>query len=138
MDAEAQLRAHGYRSTPQRHQILEAVRAVPHGTPERIYQHVRATSPGMTLSTVYRVLDVLEAAGLVAHSHIDSGPPCYHPTDTVPHIHLRCRECGDVTSLPLSAADEFVATVQARSGFAADMTHVGIQGLCQRCQEVQG
>lgn len=135
MDAEAQLHAHGYRSTPQRHLVLEAVRALPHATPEQIYNHVQLTSPGVTMSTVYRVLDVLEKAGLVTHSHIDAGPPCYHAAETQPHIHFRCRDCGAVASLPVAVAASFTASVRDQTGFEADMTHVGIQGLCQGCRK---
>lgn len=135
IDAEAQLHAHGYRSTPQRHLILEAVRTLPHATPEKVYQHVQLSSPGVTLSTVYRVLDVLEKAGLITHAHIDAGPPCYHSAETTPHIHFRCRDCGAVFSLPVAVAEPFATAVQAATGFEADMTHVGIQGLCTKCQE---
>lgn len=135
IDAEAQLHAHGYRSTPQRHLVLDAVRTLPHATPEQIYQHVQRTSPGVTLSTVYRVLEVLEKAELVTHSHIDAGPPCYHSAETHPHVHFRCRDCGNVTSLPISVADPFTAAVRAETGFDADMTHVGIQGRCRECRE---
>ena len=135
IDAEAQLHAHGYRSTPQRQLVFEAVRALPHATPEKVYQHVQLSSPGFTLSTVYRVLDVLEKAELITHAHIDSGPPCYHVAGTTPHIHFRCRDCAAVFSLPVAVAEPFVAAVRVQTGFEADMTHVGIQGLCIKCQK---
>jgi len=135
IDAEAQLHAHGYRSTAQRHLVLEAVRTLPHATPEKVYQHIQLTSPGVTLSTVYRVLDVLEKAELVSHAHIDAGPPCYHPAETHPHVHFRCRDCGSVFSLPVAVAEPFTAAVHEATGFQADMTHVGIQGRCRDCRE---
>lgn len=135
MDAEDRLHANGYRVTPQRHLVLEAVRAVPHATPELIYQHVRERSPGMTASTVYRALEVLEEVGLVTHAHIDTGPPRYHAAENAPHLHFRCLKCGDVQSLPVTSAAGFSAEVFEALKFRVDMTHAGIHGICHECEE---
>ena len=61
---QAQLRARGYRVTPQRQLILEAVTALQHATPEDICSRVQQTAPGVNISTVYRSLELLEQLGL--------------------------------------------------------------------------
>ena len=64
------LRAGGYRVTPQRQLVLEAVARLEHATPEEIYGEVRQTARGINVSTVYRTLELLEQLGLVQHTHI--------------------------------------------------------------------
>ena len=57
---DERLRAQGYRITPQRQFVLEAVTRLGHGTPEEILAEVQRQAAGVNLSTVYRTLDVLE------------------------------------------------------------------------------
>ena len=74
----ADLRARGYRLTPQRQLVLEAVADLGHATPEDIVTAVRRTASGINISTVYRTLELLEELGLVTHTHLGHGPPTYH------------------------------------------------------------
>ena len=57
---EKRLRAGGYRITPQRQLVLEAVDRLRHGTPEELLAEVQRTATGVNLSTIYRSLEVLE------------------------------------------------------------------------------
>ena len=91
---ESALREHGYRVTPQRQLVLEAVEVLRHGTPEEILAEVQRHASGVNLSTIYRTLEVLESVGLVTHAHIGHGAPTYHAVDEHPHIHLVCDACG--------------------------------------------
>jgi Fur family ferric uptake transcriptional regulator len=56
---QAQLRARGYRLTPQRQLVLEAVGKLGHATPEEIAADVRQTAAAVNISTVYRTLELL-------------------------------------------------------------------------------
>ncbi len=131
---DATLRAGGYRITAQRHLVLQAVTDLRHATPEQILAHVHRQSPGVNLSTVYRVLTVLEDVGLVRHAHIGTGSPTYHATGEAPHIHLVCRDCAAVQSVPASIAAALVAEIEDATGFAADIGHAAIHGRCRSCQ----
>ncbi len=66
-DWEQRLRENGFRITPQRQLVLEAVEGLRHGTPEEILLQVQQTAAGVNLSTIYRTLEVLESVGL-SHS----------------------------------------------------------------------
>ncbi len=132
---EARLRDHGFRITPQRQLVLEAVEALRHGTPEEILVEVQRTASGVNLSTIYRTLEVLEEVGLVTHAHIGHGPPTYHAVDDDVHIHLVCDRCGAVQSVPASTAATFVADLEAGYGFRTDIAHVSVHGLCARCKD---
>lgn len=131
---DAVLRQHGYRITPQREHVLRAVNALQHGTPDEIYAHVQKATTGVTLSTVYRALDVLEEVGLVTHTHIGHGAQTYHAVDLDDiHLHLVCSACDAVVSLPENKAAEFVTEIQKLTGFECDIPHSALHGLCADC-----
>jgi Fur family transcriptional regulator, ferric uptake regulator len=97
---DATLRASGYRVTPQRQLVLEAVTRLHHASPEEICAEVNQTARGVNVSTVYRTLELLEQLGLVTHTHLGHGAPRYHLAAEAQHVHLVCRQCGRVTELP--------------------------------------
>ncbi|TXH44853.1 MAG: transcriptional repressor [Actinobacteria bacterium] len=133
-DADAAaLRSAGFRVTRPRMLLLAAVRRLRHATPEELLAEVHTAEPGINLSTVYRALGVLDQVGLITHAHIGSGAPTYHPSTTPAHLHFRCQRCGRLQSLPPSVGASFVADVHSRIGFAADLSHAAIRGLCCDC-----
>ena len=130
---ETRLREQGFRITPQRQLVLEAVEALRHGTPEEILVEVQRTATGVNLSTVYRTLEVLEEVGLVTHAHIGHGAPTYHAVDDHVHIHLVCDRCGKVMSVSAEVADEFVDRLRTDHEFVTDISHMAIHGWCTAC-----
>jgi len=130
---DQRLRNHGFRITPQRQLVLEAVERLRHGTPEEILVEVQRTASGVNLSTVYRTLEVLEDVGLVTHAHIGHGAPTYHAVDEELHIHLVCDTCGRVSSAPGTIVDAFVAQLRAGHDFVTDISHMAIHGECVSC-----
>src|SRR6478752_4842396 len=99
------LRDRGYRITPQRQLVFEAVVALGHSTPEEVLTRVQGTAEGVNLSTVYRTLEVLEEVGLVTHTHLGHGASTYHPAAVEQHLHLVCRECGAVQEADVELAE---------------------------------
>src|SRR6201995_3849710 len=93
---DQELRSRGYRLTPQRQLVLEAVAALGHATPEEISTEARRTASGLNISTVYRTLALLQELGLVTHTHLGHGAPTYHVATDDDHLHLVCRDCGQV------------------------------------------
>ncbi len=82
-DWKTDLRRRGYRLTPQRQLVLEAVDALEHASPDEILAEVRRTASGVNISTVYRTLELLEELGLVSHAHLGHGArPTTSPTGT--------------------------------------------------------
>ncbi|MFC3998455.1 Fur family transcriptional regulator [Nocardiopsis sediminis] len=128
-----ELRSRGYRVTPQRQLVLEAVRELEHATPDTICTRVQQTASGLNLSTVYRTLELLERIGLVTHTHLGAGSPSYHLAEEADHLHVVCRSCGEVTDSPLDLADDLVRRLRRDSGFEADARHLTIFGECRTC-----
>ena len=96
---DEELRARGYRVTPQRQLVLEAVTKLEHATPEEICASVQQTARGVNISTIYRSLELLEQLGLVTHTHLGHGAPRYHLAAEAEHVHLVCAGCGRITQV---------------------------------------
>src|SRR5712691_8468760 len=128
------LRASGHRVTPQRQLVLEAVTRLEHATPEEIYAEVRQTAVGLNVSTVYRTLELLEQIGLVTHTHLGHGAHRYHLASDAQHLHLVCRDCGDITQLEPAAVSSFVTALEAEYGFETDVGHLTVFGTCSQCR----
>ena len=133
---QAQLRARGYRLTPQRQLVLEAVGELGHATPEEIVTAVRRTASGINISTVYRTLELLEELGLVEHTHLGHGAPTYSIATEDGHVHLVCRDCGGIEEVPPSVVGPVVDVLAATRGFAVDVGHFALFGRCRECGEV--
>ncbi len=132
-DWDAVLRDHGFRITPQRQLVLEAVNVLGHATPEELLNEVQKTAGAVNLSTIYRTLEVLEQVGLVTHAHIGHGAPTYHSVEEEAHIHLVCDTCQAVQSIHAESAELFVQMLRDKVGFETDVAHVSVHGQCASC-----
>ena len=132
-DWQAELRRRGYRLTPQRQFVLEAVGQLGHATPEEIVTAVRRTASGVNISTVYRTLELLEELGLVQHAHLGHGASTYSVTSDDDHVHLVCRDCGGIEEAPPSVVATVVAELAATRGFSVDVGHFAVFGRCRDC-----
>jgi Fur family ferric uptake transcriptional regulator len=129
-DLATRLRARGMRMTPQRSDVLAAVRQLRHATPEQISEAV----PGVDITTVYRTLEVLEEIGLVRHTHLGHGAPTFRPADDQ-HVHVVCHVCGRVSDAPETLTDELADRLRAEQGFVLDRSHFTVFGRCRECAE---
>ncbi|MCU1672025.1 MAG: transcriptional repressor [Frankiales bacterium] len=132
-DWQAALRAKGYRLTPQRQLVLEAVGELGHATPEEIAAAVRRTATGVNISTVYRNLELLEELGMVQHTHLGHGAPTYSVASDDQHVHLVCRDCGGVDEMDSSLLEDVVGRLSAERGFSVDVGHFAVFGRCRAC-----
>jgi Fur family ferric uptake transcriptional regulator len=131
-----QLRDAGYRVTPQRQLILDAVCDLGgHVTPEDVYEHVHETAPAVSRATVYRTLTFLSEQGFITATQRGNGRYSYEIAAAEPHHHLVCRQCGDSIELPHSALHGLFQEVEAEHAFVIDMKHVTFFGLCARCHD---
>ena len=130
---QARLREKGYRLTPQRELVLQAVERLGHATPDEVHAAIREQSSAVNLSTVYRTLELLEELGLVRHAHLTDRAPTYHSTATPDHAHLVCRGCGRVTEASPEDVGPLTGRLEERFGFRADIGHLTVFGRCRDC-----
>lgn len=126
------LRASGYRLTPQRQMVLDAVEELGQGTPEEISERIHQTSPGVNITTVYRTLELLEQLGLVRHRHFGHGAPMYHASD-YDTLHSVCHRCGQVAVIPGKLLEPVARWLADERGFVLDTGHIALAGLCIKC-----
>jgi len=129
-DWRATLREKGYRLTPQRELILNAVDTLGHATPDDVLHEVRKHSDAVNVSTVYRTLEVLEELGLVRHAHLSDRAPTYHSVTEHEHFHLVCRNCHKVISVDPDVLKPLLSRLKADHGFTVDVGHLTVFGTC--------
>ena len=114
-DWDVRLRATGLRSTVARRAVLQALHEAGHATVDQLTGAVQRTAPDVSLSTIYRTLEVLDEAGLVTHTHLHHGSPTYHSVDEEPHVHLVCTRCGSVDQQPIEVAESMAQQLRRAS-----------------------
>ena len=135
MELQETLRAKGYRITPQRQLVLDAVTELGHATPEEAYGWVKERSSAVNISTIYRTLELLEELGLVNHTHLSHGSPTYHAAGEDQHVHLVCRGCGSISEVDPTVMLPVTDRLLAERGFRVDVGHVSLFGVCEDCKE---
>ena len=134
MDYAARIRERGYRLTPQREIILDAV--CEGGGPttfEEIYARVKQKASAVDPSTVYRALKFFVDLQLVVVAEA-SDQRVYEIALTLPYYRLVCRRCGRFVPLDHDMVERALAEIQQRYGFTVDHDHLVLHGLCWQCR----
>jgi len=129
------LRQRGFRITPQRLAILQALHNGGHMSPSQIYERTRQSMPGMTEATVYRTLEflaendmVLSAKGINSHLAYELAHNDHH--------HMVCRTCGHTEILEQGMVQQFYNQVEMTTAFRLSTGHLTLTGLCARCKDL--
>lgn len=129
----------GLRWTPQRRTLIDVLaRTDGHVTGAELVERCRELDPTTIPSTVYRTLDVLEDVGFISHSHAADGREQFHVQPVIEHGHLECRRCHGTWEIPVDEAADLVAALESGRGFAVDVSHLSILGLCAACRSLDG
>ena len=132
-DYSSQLRARGFRMTPQRIAILHVLHhAGTHLSPAEIYKRARRELPGITEPTVYRTLEFLTANGLVRPSQSGSGHFTYQIARE-DHHHIVCRICGSDVEVEHSLFESLYRKLEQASGYRNIYSHLTFLGMCPNC-----
>ena len=129
------LRSRGYRITPQREMIVEAIaHGGQHINAEEIFANIQQRTHAVNIATVYRTLELLVEQGLANRIDLGEGRVIYATYQHGPHIHLVCRQCGQVTDANQDLLTTLNHQLQSEYQFAADLQHISVLGLCSDCQ----
>src|SRR5690606_10078041 len=107
------------RNTRQKAAVLAAVkRAHHHPDAKWVYEQVSREIPNISLGTVYRVLALLSAEGLIREYRRPDGPSLYD-ANTEDHLHVQCTRCGRIEDIPsFRLPDDLLESVRQASAFA--------------------
>ncbi len=136
MDArqlEEKLRAAGYRLTPARRAVIQALgEAGRELAPREVLAAARARCPGLGRATVYRTLRLLAQLGLALPLPAPGG---IRYRLLAGDLHrLVCRGCGAQLPLDLCPARGLTARLAERSGYLIAGHVLEFYGLCPDCQ----
>jgi len=129
------LREKGYRITPQREWVIQAVAShTSHFTAEMVSESVKEKSTAVNLATIYRTLDLLVDEGIISRSDLGQGQIIYANQKHGHHIHLVCRSCRQVIDASVSCTESIKEALKADYGFELDLNHISLFGICSNCK----
>ena len=125
----------GMRFTSQRALIMEIIRqGQGHLDADEIYRRAREKEPRLSLSTVYRTLQMLKKLSLVEELHFDDNHHHYEVKPSAEHHHLVCLGCGRVIEFSHPLSDYIKKTVPEAKDFDIRESEVRMTGYCARCR----
>jgi Fur family peroxide stress response transcriptional regulator len=135
---EGECRRRGMRVTAQRLAVYRALAEdAAHLTADSVYARLRVGMPGLSLATVYRILDSLEQEGFVRRVSTTGGVARFDANMT-PHQHLVCRQCGRIIDLKVKSFERLKLPRQAMMDFVPEALEIRIIGLCAQCRRSGG
>jgi Fur family transcriptional regulator, peroxide stress response regulator len=130
---EGACRRRGLAVTIQRRTVFgELAGRRDHPTADQVYDAVRGRLPGLSRTTVYRVLETLVDAGLARKVHHAGGVARFDPM-TTRHHHLVCDACGRLVDVDDGMVPPLRLPESSRTGFRIKDYSVSFTGLCPGC-----
>ena len=128
------LRRSGRRMTGQRQLLLALIEE--HGghlDAHELFRLASERNPRLSLSTVYRTMNLLRDLGLVDEVHLGEDHHHYELKPKAQHCHLICVSCGTVVEIGCDLVEQLKATVARQHDFEVTEARVELVGLCARC-----
>ena len=135
MSCSEDLKKKGYRLTPQRLMVIEALHeAEGHISAPDICHRVQSKYPWVNKSTIYRTLELLKELDLVTETELGEDKLYYHQAEKGHHHHLMCQKCGKIVDIDEDVFASLESTLRKKYSFSADLKHLAIHGHCLKCQ----
>ena len=134
-DITRALHAQGLRITPQRRLVHHLLREQGgHLSANEVYLLARQQRPRISLSTVYRTLELFEALGLVRALHLESEHHRYEIASDGEHHHMICLGCGRVIEFECGHCAETHQDLAEHHDFQITGSRVQLLGYCTDCR----
>jgi len=123
------------RVTAQRTLLLELLRqSRGHLDADELYQRARKKNSRISLSTVYRNLQLFKRLGLIEEHHFDEEHHHYEVKSGAEHQHLLCVNCGKVVEFACPVSRKFRENIGKKYDFEITDVEVRMTGLCSSCR----
>ena len=134
----ALLRNHGYKVTPQRLAVYEALAEKSwHPNAEMLYNKLQPKYPAMSFATVYKTVEILR--DIEAIQIINTGEDSYrYDAETVSHPHIRCVVCNRVDDVFDVNDEDLLEAAAAKSGYEVTGRQLYFFGRCPECRKKLG
>jgi Fur family ferric uptake transcriptional regulator len=118
LSLEQQCAARGMRMTDQRRVIAQVIeQAADHPDVEELYRRASAIDPKISLSTVYRTVNLFEEAGLVTKHDFKDGRARFEPIPDEHHDHLIDIKTGKVIEFRNEEIEAIQEVIAKRLGY---------------------
>lgn len=115
---EDALRANGVRMTRQRAAILEVIASSEdHPDANELHRRAQAIDATVSLSTVYRTLNVLQEQDVVQRHAFEGAPARFEPADAPHHDHIIDIETGAVLEFHNERIERLQAEIAKELGY---------------------
>jgi Fur family peroxide stress response transcriptional regulator len=129
------LRDCGYRATPQRLKIYDALwEAGSHPTVSEVYQKAVKEDPTISKATVYKTLQLFTEIGLATEMGFRDESTRYDP-GVNSHVNLICLQCGSVEDYDDVDLRSIESEVEKDMDFKVVRRRFEVYGLCSKCQQ---
>ena len=127
------LREEGFRITPQRTAIVDyLLKTEDHPSAELIHNVVKKRYPMVSLSTVYKTLELLKEKSLVNEIEVEGEARFDAHTDE--HINLVCMNCGKIEDIDEESLKEIQVKVAKKSKYLILKSSFELLGYCSICK----
>ncbi len=134
-DFESLCRRAGTPVTVQRRAVLQAVlERDDHPTADQILDVVKDRIPGISRTTVYRVLETLADLGAIRRLQ-HAGSLARFDGRTMRHHHLICKRCHKVIDLQDTRLNRISVSHVSAGGFEVEDFSVHLMGVCEECRQ---
>jgi Fur family transcriptional regulator, ferric uptake regulator len=126
----------GHRRGGARRELLELMGAQPCALSAfEIEDRLAAGPRRVSRASIYRILEELEAVGLVQRVEVGAGITRYEPvrTDHDHHHHLVCDSCGSLQPFTDDALERAVALASERVDLDVSEHEIVLHGTCRDC-----
>ena len=127
------LRDEGLRITPQRIAIVDyLLKTEDHPSADLIHKIVRKRFPMVSLSTVYKTLDLLKEKKLVNEIEVEG--EARFDAHTNEHINLVCMKCGKIDDVDEESLKEIQVNAAKKSKYLILRSNFELHGYCSSCK----
>ena len=127
------LREEGFRITPQRIAIVDyLLKTEEHPSAELIHKTVKKKYPMISLSTIYKTLDLLREKKMINEMDVDG--EARFDAHTGDHVNLVCMKCGKIEDMNEDLLKEIQNKAARKSKYQILRSNFELLGHCSSCK----
>lgn len=129
------LKSNGYKITPQRRAVVNALLKYEHfATAQQLLEDVKESNPDISLDTVYRILSLLIRLDKVHKIDMkNSEGAAFELIKEGHHHHLICLDCGNTECIEICPINKEIVDLLDNSSFEMSGHTFEIYGRCKKC-----
>jgi Fur family transcriptional regulator, peroxide stress response regulator len=137
IDVTLLLRKNGYKVTPQRMAIYEALASTKvHPSAEILFQRLLPQYPALSLATVYKTMEILKTVGIVTVINVGEESFRYELTADQ-HPHLICIRCRGVEDAVWAGDADYKQWLLHQFDFTLHTQQLFFYGICKMCKDTE-